>query len=101
MFPPEVTKSVAVYHMPNAAPQAYPDDPDETILGALLPMDRKEHALEGGIYVNPFELYVDSSADVRVTDKLEIDGTTYFVKQIFAADFGGLAHKRLSISTQQ
>jgi hypothetical protein len=100
MFPSDVTKSVAVYHMPNTAPQEYPADPDETILGALLPMDRREHALEGGVYTNPFELYVEGSADVYVTDKLVIDDTTYFVKAIFTANFGGLAHKRLSISSQ-
>ena len=99
-FPPEVVKSVAVYHLPTSGSKTYPGSADTTISGAFLPLDRKEHALEGGAFRNPHELYVDSTADVRESDKLVIDGTTYFVKQIFNAPIGGLPHKRCTISTE-
>lgn len=100
MFPTEVTKSVAVYHIPSSGTQEYPASANATISGALLPMDRRDHALEGGAYTDPFELYVDGTADVRIGDKLVIDSTTYYAKQVFTANFGGLAHKRISISSQ-
>ena len=64
-------------------------------------MDRKEHALEGGEYQDPFELYTHTDADIRVGDKLVIDSTNYYVKKVFNANyFGGHRHKRCSISTQ-
>jgi hypothetical protein len=63
-------------------------------------MDRRDHALEGGAYRSPWELYVDADADVRETDKLVIDSASYYVKQIFSAQFGGLTHKRCSISQE-
>jgi len=66
----------------------------------MVPMDRKEHALEGGDYVDPFELYCEGTADIRVGDKAVIDSVNYYVKRVFKADFGGIPHKRASISTQ-
>jgi len=101
-FPRQILKSVAIYHLPTAAgKQAYPGTPDATIEAAFLPLDRKEHALEGAGYVDPFELYTDPDADIRVTDRLVIDATTYYVKKIFDASyFGGHPHKRCSISSQ-
>ena len=102
MFPPEVVKSVAVYHLPTSAgsKQPYPGTADVTISAAFLPLDRQAHALEGGDLVEPHELYADATADVRVGDKLVIDSTTYFVKSVFDGWFGGLQHKRCSISKQ-
>lgn len=99
MFP--MTQSVSAYHLPTTAgqKQPYPGTADATVLGCLLPLDRKEHALEGD-YVVQHELYVGGSADVRVSDKLVIDGVTYYVKSIFAANFGGLPHRRCSVSTE-
>ncbi len=42
------------------------------------------------------------AADIRVGDKLVIDATTYFVKKVFNASyFGGLRHKRVSISSRE
>lgn len=105
-FPPEIETAVAVYHLPTTAgqKQPYPSTPDATILGALLPLDRKEHALEGGDYTVAYELYVEATDDVRVSDKLIMDvqgtSTEFYVKSIFAAPFGGIAHKRCSISTE-
>ncbi len=104
MFPPDCTKAVAVYHLPSTSgqKQPYPGTADATITAAFLPLDRKEHALEGGDYVDPFELYADPAADIRVGDKLVIDATTYFVKKVFNASyFGGLRHKRVSISSRE
>lgn len=92
--------SVAVYHLSTVAgKQTY--SAGTSVMGSFLPLDRKEQALEGGDYVVQYELYVPGGADVRVTDKLVIAGTTYYVKSIFEANFGGLPHKRLSISTEQ
>src|SRR4051812_41164460 len=105
-FPDDVVVSIAVYHLPTAAGnQAYPSTPSATISGALLPLDRKEHALEGGEYVSPYELYVEADEDVRETDKLLIETdsetVTFYVKKIFHAPFGGLSHRRLSVSTER
>src|SRR5207302_1440345 len=79
MFPADATQSVAVYHLPTTASttQPYPTTPDATIDAALLPMDRKNHALEGLVLVNPFEIYADADEDVRVGDKLIIGSGTY------------------------
>ena len=95
MFPNP--KSVALYHVPTTSTsglKSYPASPDLTITATMLPMDRKEHALEGGDYVDPFELYCEASADIRVGDKAVIDSVNYYVKKVFVADFGGLAHQR-------
>lgn len=99
MFPPDVIKTVAIYRLPSSGDAAYALS--STVNGAMLPLDRKEHALEGGIYRNPFELYLDPATDIQASDKLVIDSTTYFVKQVFRATFGGLAHLRCSISTEE
>jgi len=102
-LPRSVQKSVALYHIPStstAGLKSYAGSADVTITAAMLPMDRKEHALEGGDYVDPFELYCQATADIRVGDKAVIDSVTYYVKKVFIGYFGGLAHKRASISTQ-
>jgi hypothetical protein len=46
------------------------------------------------MYVTP------PSADVRVSDKVVIDGANFYVKFVFPAPIGRLAHKRCSLSTQ-
>src|SRR4051794_35333287 len=102
MFPPDCLKAVSVYHLPTTggSKQPYPGTADATLTGAFLPMDRKDHALEGGDFVDPHEIYFDPAADVRVGDKLVMDSVDYFVKKVFVAQFGGLAHKRASVSRQ-
>jgi hypothetical protein len=92
---------VALYHLPTTAgsTQSYPTvSPDVTTTGAYLPLDRKEHLWEGGDPADAFELYLDPTVDVRVGDKAVIDSTNYYVKFIFPAPFGGLRHKRISLS---
>jgi len=97
-FPRDVTKEIAVYHLPTTAPQQYPSSPDETISAGFLPMDARSHALEGGEYTDPFELYTEPEADIRVADKLVIEETTYYVMKVFEGTFGGIPHKRASLS---
>lgn len=99
-FPSDVQTTVALYHLPTAggSTQSYPASANVTVTAAKLPMDRRDHAYEGLEYVDPYELYMDPTVDVRVGDKAVIDGTNYFVKQIFTASFGGLRHKRVSVS---
>src|SRR3990167_4339909 len=94
-FPRSITKTISVYHLPTTAgsKQPYPGTADATIIGAFLPLDRYQHALEGDNFTDPFEIYVSVDADVRVGDKLIISSINYYVKKIFNADFGGLRHK--------
>jgi hypothetical protein len=111
-FPPECTVTVALYHLPatGGSKQPYPGTADVTTSGAFLPLDRYTQALEGGNLMEPFELYLDPSADVRVGDKCVITqfsnasgaaaASDYFVKKIFPATFGGLAHQRISLARQ-
>lgn len=99
-MPRSVQKSVAIYHLGTTAGATQTYTLDTTVMGAMLPLDRREHALEGGDMVDPFELYVESTVDIRVTDKLVIDSVNYYVKKVFVASFGGMPHKRASISTQ-
>ncbi len=99
-LPRQIRKSVAVYHLPSSGDKVYPGTADATVDGAFLPLDRRNAALEGVAFGNQFELYVAPTVDIRPSDKLVIDGTTYYVKQVFSAQFGGLTHKRASISTQ-
>ena len=101
-------KSVGLYHLPTTAgsAQAYPSSPDVTVSGLLIPLDRKEHALEGGDPAVGYELYLPATTDVRVGDKAviaNVDGATrnFFVKSIFSAQFGGHPHKRVSLSYQR
>lgn len=100
-FPPDVLKTVKLYHLPTTggASQAYPSTPDQTVSGAVLPLDRKEHLWEGGEPSDGWELYLEPQVDVRVGDKIVIEGTNYFAKKVFVARFGGLPHLRVSIST--
>ncbi len=102
MFPPEVTKSVAFYHLPTTggSGQPYPGTASLTADCALLPMDRKDAALEAVDLVDPWELYCPTDADIRLQDKAIISGdsSNWYVKHIFNASFGGLAHKRVTIS---
>lgn len=102
MFPPECVKTVAIYHLPitGGSTQAYPGTADATVSGAFLPMDRRDHAYEGLGYVDAHELYCDPTVDVRVGDKVIIDSINYYVKKVFTANIGGLAHLRASLSRQ-
>ncbi len=103
IFPRERQKSVALYHIPTTSTsglKSYPSTASVTITAGMLPIDRKEHALEGGDYVDPHELYCEGTADIRVGDKAVIESVTYYVKKVFNGNFGGIPHKRASISTQ-
>src|SRR4051794_2105057 len=103
-FPREVTKAIGLYHLPSTAgsAQAYPSTADVTLNGAVLPLDSKTLALEGVSFVEPWELYLDSAADVRLNDKVVIagDSSNYYVSKIFTASFGTLSHKRVIVSKQ-
>lgn len=101
-FPPEILKSAALYHLPTTAgaTQSYPGSADVTVMAAFLPLDTKQHVVEGEDLVDPHEIYVDAGTDVRVGDKCVIDSTNYYVKRVFNAYFGGLTHKRCTISTE-
>lgn len=102
MFPPEWQKTVALYHLPTTAgaTQPYPGSADVTTTGAFLPLNSKQHVIEGEDLVDPHELYLDATIDVRVGDKAVIDSVTYYVKKVFVGYAGGLAHKRVSLSTE-
>lgn len=94
-------KAVSIYHLPATGTTEYPSSANVTTTGGFLPLDRYAHTLEGGSYQNPHELYVEDGVDVRVNDKVVIDGTTYFVKHVFSASFGRLRHKRATVSTEK
>jgi len=81
-FPREVLKSVGIYRLPSSGSQSYPGSASSTVQGAFMPMNARTHALEGGIYQNPHELYVATSVDIKPSDKVVIDTVTYYVKQI-------------------
>src|SRR5438477_9046048 len=99
---PDALQTVSIYHLPKTGGQTqpYPSTPDLTVDGTFLPMDRYTAALEGGNMVNPFELYVEPSVDLRVGDKVVVGGVDYFVKKVWTANFGMLRHTRASCSTQ-
>jgi hypothetical protein len=99
-FPPDCTKLVTLFHLDGASgKESYSVSADVTTSGAFLPMDTKTHVLEGGDYVDPFELYLDPSVDVRVGDKCVIDGVEYRIKRVWDASyFGHLRHQRVSLS---
>ena len=100
MFPPECTKTVALYHLPTTAgaTQSYPASADVTVSAAFLPLDRAAHTLEGIDLVEPYEVYFPPSTDVRVGDKAVIDSTNYYIKKVTNFTIGGLSHKRAQIS---
>lgn len=100
---PGPPKKVALYHLPTTggSTQSYPSTADLTVDGSFLPLDRKEHMFEGGSFADQWELYLDPTVDVRVGDKAVIDSVNYYVKKVFKAQFGGLAHQRVSLSTQE
>jgi hypothetical protein len=102
MFPPDVQKAASFYHLGSTVGQTQPysSTADVVTTAAMLPMDRKVLALEGIRYLDPWELYVDPTADIRVGDKVTIagDSANYYVQQIFKANFGGLPHQRAVIS---
>src|SRR5688572_2614564 len=93
-FPNEV--SIAIYHY-NSTTDQYPSSASSTVSGDFLPLDRKDHAFTGLGFSDVFEIYVDPATDILVSDKVVISSSTYFVKHIFTADFGGLPHKRATI----
>lgn len=103
LFPSEVLVSAAIYHLPTTGgmKQPYPGTADLTVTGALLPMDRQAAVLESGSFVESYELYLDPTVDIRVADQVIINTVTYYVKHLFKANFGDLAHIRASISTQK
>ncbi len=82
MFPPELLKTASVYHLPSSGAKTYPASASATITGAFIPMAAQQHVLEGGVYVNPHIFRVDVNADIRETDKVVIDGVTYYVKLV-------------------
>lgn len=101
-FPPELLKSVAIYHLTTSggAKPSYPGSANATVTGAFLPLDRQAHVMEGGVFRNPHELYVEATVDLRESDKVVINGTNYFVKSIFNGSIGGLPHKRATVSSE-
>lgn len=99
MFPPDVQKTVVIYHLATTASQSQAYSAGDTVTAAFLPLDRKEHMFEGGDLVEPYELYFDPSVDVREGDKLVINAVNYYCKKVVVFNFGGLPHKRVSIST--
>ena len=98
-IPAAIRKSASVYHV-NTTTGSYPGSADATVEVGFLPLDRQQHALEGGDLSAGYECYAASSADLRVGDKLTIDAVTYYIKHVFNAPFGTLSHKRLSLSTE-
>ena len=100
MFPPELTATASLYHLPTTggSKQAYPGSADVTVSGGFVPMDSAAHALEGGRYADPYHFYVPASIDIRVGDKCVIGGVDYFVKKTFNTSLSGMPHVRASIS---
>jgi len=101
MFPPDATYAVSIYHLPATGTTEYPATANTTTQGALLPLDRYAHTLEGGQYQDPHELYVGDTVDIRVNDKVVIASRIFFVKHVFSAPFGRLRHKRATVSTER
>lgn len=102
---PGVGRSVKIFHLPTTGgqKQPYPSTPSVTVQAlAFEPMSAYQHALEGGNLMNPYELYVEQSVDIRIGDKVNLSGdsTDYFVKRITPYPFGNLSHTRASCSTQ-
>jgi len=100
-FPCGITKEVEVFHLDTStSPELYALDPDEVIVGGFVAMDRTQHALEGGQLEDPHELYVSFDTDIREADQLLIEGRTFKVRKVYAAQSGRLRHKRCSISAE-
>lgn len=105
MFPPEVLRRVKIYRLPSSGNKVYPGSPTSTVSAAVLPLDRKNQALLGNVFRDPWEVYFDPDVDVKVSDKLVIQDETgaegtYFVQQRFVARFGGLPHVRCTVSRE-
>jgi hypothetical protein len=105
---PDLHKLAKIYHLPTTGtPQSYPSTPDVTTTGEFFPMDLKTHALEGGDYVNPYQLKVRRNIDVRTGDKvvvsIEINGAqseaNFYVKKVTSYPFGSGPCKVVSLST--
>lgn len=98
-------KSIKLYHLPTAAgsTQAYPSSPDVTVPGIVLPLNRQDALLAGNDLVDPWEVYVPAGTDVRLEDKVIVagDSANYYVRNIFTANFGGIAHRRVTVSTKK
>ncbi len=94
-------KTVSFFHLGQSGnTQDYSAAPDETAQCSFLPMDRKDALLAGVDLIDPHELYCPASLDVRLNDLASVAGQagTFYVKHVFTADFGGLPHKRVTIS---
>lgn len=102
MFPPECTKTGTYYRLPTTAgqKQPYSGSASGTASGAFLPMDRRDHALEGLDIVEPFEWYVPPATDIRPSDKVVIEAVTYMVKRVVPFTVGALSHKRVTLSRE-
>lgn len=98
MFPPECSKTVAIYHLATTGGSSQAYSAGDTVTGAFLPMSDRGHAMLGGDYEDPHEVYFDPATDVRVGDKLVIDAVNYYVRKVMNAYPGGLGHKRASVS---
>lgn len=92
--------TIDIYHVPTTGTQDFPVSADETVKGCLLPLDRKDHVLSGPVEVNMFEVYVDGDVDLREGDKLVVNSVTYFCKHVFNGNFGGLPHKRGTLTKE-
>jgi hypothetical protein len=98
------TKTVSFYHLTTTAAQsqAYSATADVTARCDVLSLDRKDAILAGQDLVDPWELYCPVSANILLQDKVTIAGDTsnYYVRHVFPANFGGLPHKRVTVSKQ-
>ena len=68
--------SVAIYRLPSSGNKVYPGSASSTVTGGFLPLDRKNHALEGGVYNDPHELYLPPTTDIEVSDKVVVKSVT-------------------------
>ena len=94
-------QGVQLFRSPTGTPPLlYPLTPTSTFSGAFLPIDRRDNALEGLVLVDPHELYVEPSVDIQPSDKIVVNGKTFYVKKIFDASDLSLPYKRCSVSRE-
>lgn len=98
-FPSETIKTIAVYHIGTSSGKTSYTLDSTITEGAFMAMTDHKHALLGGEFSNPHQLYVDADADVRVSDKVIVDSVNYYIKKIFNGPWGQLRHKRCILAT--
>lgn len=82
----------------------FPTTPTSTFEGNFVPLYRRNHTLEGGMYVIEHELYVDGTVDIQPGDKLSLtsNGTTgtYLVRRVIDMYMASFPMKYALISTE-